>query len=281
MNSSAPGRVHCTGRFSFVAPEEMKVTGRSQSMYLTEVSTIPMVPGGIDLYWKNRLAQIGPVQPRRFEFQPDVRSAWYVGSSTFPNILMLEMVKPVNGSLLVVSGDAYVGKEHLTETLVKDVVNAYVPRSDRGFCVGNGAITLEPSQNEQATVALASTTSPDIEIRFTTQTVREPDMMAYSNVDEDEEIASSSGGTLTVLRNDQRSAAGLSGKEIWISASAPDEMPMVRFSWHYPGLGRSSTEPSINIVGSAPVNKQAQLESTWNTVLTSLRPIPLPTAEAK
>jgi hypothetical protein len=281
VSSSTSGRLHCAGRFAFVAPEEMRDTGRTQSIYGTNVSVIPVVPGGVDAYWKSRLAQIGAVQPRRFDFQPDVRSAWYIGSSTSPSLLTLEMVKPVDAGLLHVSRAANSGKEHLAESLAKDIVSAYVARTDRGFCLGSGAITLEPSQYEQARLVLASTVSPDIDIEIATRTVGEPDVTTYSNVDEETEVASSGGGTLTVLRNAQRSAAGLSGKEIWISVSAPDEMPMLRFTWHYPGIGGSSTEPSINIVGSAPQLKRAHLEAIWNSVLTSLRAIPLAPAEAK
>lgn len=281
MSISNAGRVYCTGRFSFIAPEEMGETGRGQSMYRTNVKTIPVPPGGVEAYWKDRLARIGPVQPRRFEFQPDVRGAWYVRNATFPNILTLEMVKTVSGGLLVVDREADAGKEDLAETLVKDIVNAYVPAGDRGFCVGNGAITLEPSQNEQARLSLAPAASPDVEIRFATRTVREPDIKTYSDVDEEKELTSAHGGTLTVLLDRKRSAAGLSGKEIRISVAVPGDKPSLRFTWHYPGIGGSSTQPSITIVGSAPTGKQAQLEAIWETVATSLRAVPLSPAGSR
>jgi hypothetical protein len=275
MNNSTTGRVQCAGRFSFLAPETMNVTGRSQSMYLTNVTTIPVPPGGIDAYWKDRLAQIGALQPRVFALQADVKSAWSARNSTFPNDLTLEIVKPVNAGLMVVECEADAGKENIAETLVRDIVNAYVPASDRGFCVGNGAITLEPSQNEQVRLSLEGSGFPEIEIRLETRTVREPDMKTYSDVDEEKSLASEQGGTLTVLLDRQRSAAGLPGKEIWISFAAPGDKPNVRFSWHYQGVGASGTQPSINIVGSAPVEKKSQLEAIWESVLTSLRAVPL------
>lgn len=275
MDTSSTERVYCTGRFRFIAPEEMDETGRGQSMYRTNIKTIPVPPGGVEAYWKVRLAQIGPVQPRRFEFQPDVRSAWSARNATFPNILTLEMVKPVSGGLLFVDREADAGKENLAETLVKDLVNSYVLATDRGFCVGNGAITLEPSQNEQARLSLAPKASPDIEIRLATRTVGAPDVKTYSDVDEERGVTSAAGGTLSVLRDQERSGAGLSGKEIRISAVIPGEKPSVRFTWHYPGAARSSTKPSINVVGTAPVDKQKQLEAIWETVMTSLRTIPL------
>lgn len=275
MDTSSTGRAFCTGRFRFIAPEEMDETGRGQSMYRTNVKTIPVPAGGVEAYWKGRLAQIGPVRPQRFEFQPDVRSAWSIRNATFPNIVTLEMVKPVSGGLLLVDRDADVGKENLAETLVRDIVNSYVPTGDRGFCVGNGAITLEPSQNEQARLSLAPKASRDIEIRFATRTVGEPDMKTYSDLDEERGITSAHGGMLTVLRDQARSAAGLSGKEIRISVALPGDKSSVRFTWHYPGVGRSSTQPSINIVASGPIDKKTQLEEIWEAVANSLRAIPL------
>jgi len=83
------------------------------------------------------------------------------------------------------------------------------------------------------------------------------------------------GGTLTELREQQRTAAGLSGKEIWISFSEPGEKPSVRFTWHYPGVADTPTQPAIDIVGFGPVDKKPQLEAAWKTILTSLHAVPL------
>ncbi len=275
MSNTTNGQVQCAGRFSFLAPETMNATGRSQSMYLTSVTTIPIPTEGVDAYWKGRLAQIGTLRPRVFAPQPDVKSAWSARNSTFPNILTLEMVKPVSGGLIVIESEADSGKEEVAETLAKDIVDSWVAAGDRGFCIGNGAITLEPSQNEQARLALVDSSAPGVEIRFETRTVREPDMKTYSDVDEEKAVASGSGGTLDVLRDQRRSAAGLSGKEIWISLAVPGDKPGLRFTWHYPGAGASSTQPSINIVGSAPLEQKARLEAIWEEVLTSLRAVPL------
>jgi hypothetical protein len=274
MNNTTIGRVQCAGRFSFVAPEAMDATGRSQSMYGTNVTTIPVPSGGIDAYWTSRLAQMVAVS-RVFELLPGVKGAWSARNRAFPKLLTLEIVQPVSGGLILVDRQADAGKENTAETLVKAIINSYVPASDRGFCVGNGAITLGPSQNEQVRLTLGESGSPEIELRFETRTVREPDMKTYSDVDEEKSVASAHGGTLTVLRDQRRSAAGLPGQEIWIFAAVPGDNPGLRFSWHYPGVGASGTQPSINIVGSAPVEKKVQLEAIWESVLTSLRAVPL------
>ncbi len=279
MTKPTAEQIQCVGRFSFAVPEAMNVTGRSQSMYRTNVSSVSLPAGDIDAYWTGRLSEMGTVL-RRFDLEPGVKSAWSARNPVYPKILTLETVKPVSGGLIAADREADAGKEDVAEALVRDIINAYVPASDRGFCIGSGAITLEPSQNEQARLTLESSASPEIELRFETQTVREPDTKTYSDVDEERSVASAHGGTLTVLRDQQRSAAGLQGKEIWISATVPGEKPLVRFSWHYPGVGASGAQPSINIVGSAPVEKKAQLETIWETVLTSVRVVPL-AAETK
>jgi len=287
MNTSSNGNLHCAGRFSFLAPEEMRETGRGHSIYRTNVSTALVAPGGAQAYWNQRLAKIRAIEPptegdlpRTFELQPGVSAVWYVENRSFPDILTLESMEPLGDYVLVVDREADKGKESLAETLVKEIVGSYAPSTDRGFCVGQGAITLEPSRNEEASVSFAHATANGIEVRFETQTVHAPDTTTYSNVEEEKDFASSAGGSLTVLREEPRSAAGLPGKEIRISAAFPDEEPMVRFTWHYPGVGRSGEQPAIDLVGSAPADRQALLEKIWETLLNSLRAVPLAPAQA-
>jgi hypothetical protein len=274
MNNTTTGQVQCAGRFFFEAPEAMNVTGRSQSMYGTNVTTIPVPSGGIDAYWAGRLAQMGAAQ-REFELQAGVKGAWSARNPVFPKLLTMEIVQPVSGGLIVVDRQADTGKESVAEKLVKAIIDSYVPTNDHGFCIGIGAITLGPSQNEQVRLTLGDSSAPEVEIRLETRTVREPDTKTYSDVDEEKSLASASGGTLDVLRDQKRSGAGLPGKEIWISLVVPGDKPGMRFTWHYPGIGASGTQPSINIVGTAPVEKKSQLEAIWESVLTSLRAVPL------
>jgi len=280
MNYTATGRVQCIGRFSFVAPAAVNVTGRSQSIYLTTVTTIPTPSGGMDAYWIKRLPGPGTRQPGEFALQAGLKSVWSARNPMFPNILTLEVVKPISGGLIVVESEAQIGNQSIAETLVKDIVNSYVPANNRGFCLGNGSISLDPSQNEHVRLTMVDSSFPEIEIQFETQTVNEPDLRTYTNLDEERSLASGRGGTLTVLRDQQRFAAGLSGKEIWISFVVSGDKPGLRFTWHYPGVGSSSTQPSINILGSAPAEKKVQLAAIWETVLTSLSSVPL-AAETK
>src|ERR1017187_9320243 len=98
MNNTTTGQVQCAGRFFLEAPEAMNVTGRSQSMYGTNVTTIPVPSGGIDAYWAGRLAQMGAAQ-REFELQAGVKGAWSARNPVFPKLLTMEIVQPVSGGL--------------------------------------------------------------------------------------------------------------------------------------------------------------------------------------
>jgi hypothetical protein len=284
VSSSSEGQWLCAGRFAFRAPDSMRVVGRTASMYRTNVDVIPMTQGGIDGYWSARLAAIAltqPLVPRRVALSGGTLGVWYRSNRAFPNVLTLEVAKPLDRAIVVATREGEAGKEAVGEELAADIVNAYVPNAERGFCVGGGSIVLEPSQNEHARIALETPSEPAIEIRVETQTVREPETTAYANTDEDEEIARRHGGTLTSLRDAQRVIANMPGKELWVSAAVPGEPPMLRYSWHHPGESGSSARPSVTVVGSARTSQRAALEAAWEAILGSMRAIPLPPAERK
>jgi hypothetical protein len=259
----------------------MRVAGRSQSIYRTDVKLVAMTAGGPDAYWNARLAQVAPMHPRRVDLKAGTLGVWYSGNRTFPKVLTLEVAKPLDGALLVASREGEAGKESLGESLASDIVNAYVRTTDRGFCVGGGSIMMEPSQNEYSRVALESLRIPQVELRVETQTVREPERSAYANTDEDEEIVRASGGSLETLRNGERLAAELRGHELWIEAAVPGQPTTIRYAWHYPGEAGSSVRPSVTIVASAQPSQRQLLNDVWETVLTSLRPIPPPPPERR
>jgi len=274
MTSSASEQQwQCGGRFAFIAGA-VNVMDRSQSIYRTNVTTLAMPPNGIDGYWATRLGRNGS-PPRPVELQAGVKSAWSARNAAFPKILTLEAVSPVRDGLLLVDREADAGKEDVAETLVRDIINAFVPSTEHGFCVGTGAIALEPSQNEQVRLTLAKSDAPDVEVRFQTRTVREPDTSTYSNLDEEKSLVASRGGTLNIVRDGARVAADMSGKEIWIAVAVPNEPALVRFTWHFAGEASSPTHPSIDIVGTTTRERTGQLESLWESILGSLRAIPL------
>ncbi|HTX38151.1 MAG TPA: T6SS immunity protein Tli4 family protein [Bryobacteraceae bacterium] len=268
------GKSLCVGRFAFMAPETMMVNGRGQSIYSTAVEAVPLPADGLDAYWTTRLKRMGP-EPRVFELETGVKAAWSARNPQFPNILTIETAKPVEGAVLVAEREADAGKESIAETLVKVILRSYVPASGFGFCVGSGALTVDPSINETARLTLGGRDLPEMELQMETHTVGEPDLTTGSNVEEERAFVGGAGGTLRVLRDQTRAAAGLEGKEIWISAEFPGEKPGLRFSWHYPGVAASGVLPSIHVVASAPLERRSRLELLWESVMVSLQRIPL------
>ena len=170
--------------------------------------------------------------------------------------------------------DGEAGRETTLETLVRNVLNAYVPGQSQGFCVGNGSITSEPGTNEHAGIGFEHNKVHGMEIFFDTQTVKEPDTQIFSNLDEEKEVVNANGGKLTVLLDHQRLVSVLEGKEMRISVTSPNETPTVRFTWHFAGVPADSSRPMINIKAVAPTADQKSLETIWEGVLQSVRPTP-------
>jgi Tle cognate immunity protein 4 C-terminal domain len=282
MKTESKENEQCIGRFRFALPSTMSVSGRSQSIYHVDVSTVPIPPGGAQSLWNARVTQLRALTPqatngssvRTFELEPGVPALWSAKNPDSPQRLNLEVMKVSGNHVLLASRSLDVGEETKMETLVKIVVDAYLPNVNSGFCVGFGSITSEPGLNEQTRIALAHKQLSDLEITLQTQTVARPDLRTYSDVNEEKDFMAAKGGKLSVLRNHSRSVAALEGKEIWIVAEGPGEPPLVRFTWHFAGVPQNSSKPMINVVGTAPVKNQLDLEKIWDDLLNSIQTVP-------
>lgn len=280
MNTSGQS----SGRFQFSIPDTLVSTGRSQSMYHFSLSAEPVPPEGPLAAWSRRLGPIRDVTPppgvpqailRTFELQPGVPAVWYFGNRAAPTVVTLTAMKSFENHLLFLSFDATLGKEAFPEQFAAKLFNSYVPGATYGFCLGYGAITLDPSAYESAGINFQDRTLADLRIEFDVQTVGVPDTRSYSNLKQEETLAASGGPGFTRLREQERTIGELKGIEIRISMSVPSGEPMLRFSWHFPGIANSSIRPRINIVGTAVASHRAQLETDWETVLQSFRPVPV------
>jgi len=281
MNQTTNGGLCCIGRFHFAAAD-FKVTRRSQTIYRVDVNTMPLSAGGFGVAWQARLAEIralasatlGDPIIRSFELQPGIFGAWYIGDPDSPQLRSLQVLKPADNHFIQADVTADAGNEAMAEGLVREILNAYRPTTEHGFCVGFGSIVLQPAQIERATLKLAHRTLAGVLLRFDTETVKTPDTRTFSNLTEAELVVQGSGGQLSVLRNQQTTAAGLLGRELRIAVTVPGEEPFVRFTWHFPGEPLNAVKPQIDIVGSAYTTQQAALEALWEDMLGSLRPIP-------
>jgi type VI secretion system (T6SS) Tli4-like immunity protein len=283
MTGESKENAQCIGRFYLTVPDVLIVAGRSQSIYRVDVDTVPIPSGGLQALWDATVVKFRPLPAPQdsdssdratFTLQPGVRAIWYIANPSSPQIRTLKGIKPVANHAVIAARSGETGKEQNVETLVRNVLDAYQPVTTQGFCVGFGSINSEPGVNEQTLISFDHKKIHDFDIRFETRTVSKPDTQTYSDVDEEKELTASAGGKLNVLRDHSRSVAGLEGKEIAISASAPGEPASLRFTWHFPGVPQSSSKPMINIVGSAPVSQQPELEKIWDALLKSIQTVP-------
>jgi hypothetical protein len=294
MEARTSSTQHCIGRFQFGLPETFSVTKRSQSIYNVAVSTHPLAPGGAGAFWKSRIARIERLRPpqgasraliRSFEFAPGTPAAWYYRNPETRELVALEAAKVVADHAVVANRGADLEMNEVdrlgtsghavVERLVKNVLNDYAPSTRRGFCVGSGSIvTAKPARNEQVQITFTHRASPKVSLELETMTVARPDTLTYSNLDEERRTAAP-GTRVTVLRETERVVSALRGKEIWVAVAPSGEPAFLRFTWHFPGVAVKGDQPSINIVGSALQGEQALLENAWETLLSSLQPVPL------
>ena len=283
VNASTSSITERIGRFQFHVPDSMTLTGRSQNMYRFEITTAPMPAIGAEQAWNRRLTEIRALTPppgarsalrQTLQLQPGVPAAWYNRSSSLPAVVTLTAMLQEDNHLLWITGDGDAGKEEAIAGIARSILAAFAPGDADGFSLGFGAITTAPSANESTRLSVEG---PDgTTLTFATQTVQQPDHLTYTDVDEEQQVVAAHGGSLQILREDTRVVATMQGVEIRISASPRNEPPFLRFTWHFQGEPGNSARPKIDIMGSAPVARRAALETTWDAVLGSLRPIPAP-----
>jgi hypothetical protein len=272
----------CIGRFRFSIPETLVVNGRSQSIYHVEVNTVAMPRGGIRELWGKEMARLEALGPTmgtksavvgELELEAGMRAIWYADNPTSPQLHELVAMKAFGDHVVRATRGGEASKHEIVETLVRGVINDYAATPASGFCLEEGAITSEPSLNEKALVSFAHRKLADFDIEFATTTVSEPELGVTE--EEEKEAAESDGGTYAELRNQQRTAAGLEGKERMSAVALPGRKSLVRFTWHFPGIPESSSGPNVDITASAPKEHRAELEKIWETMLKSLRPVPV------
>ena len=55
----------------------------------------------------------------------------------------------------------------------------------------------------------------------------------------------------------------------------PGKAPLLKYGWHFAGVGRDATKPSISFFGQADADAQPELDAAWEVVIPSLRPVPV------
>jgi len=250
------------GRFRLALPEGYELSSREQSIYATKVWTVEK----LDPAWAAAL-------PNRIStptLLPGVEAVWYENQS----VRLLEAARPYPGHAFRLLRDAPAGKEPQAEKLATNILNAYAPSAESGFAVGHGAIRLGPAQLETTKLNLRAKDTPDQKISFSTQTVAHPDTAQYMDTKEEADVMRMMGGRLEVFTERKRTLAGLEGVEIQLLMAPPNAPPMVRYTWHFPGVPGDGTQPKINFVAHTTPDRRAALDAPWEAVLASLAKIP-------
>lgn len=259
------------GRFRLGVPAPLTVGYRAQSIYDVEVRTVPIVEGR----WAARLAELGSRLRSQPELGEKTQAAWFIQNPAIPSALLLEAMRTEGDFVLWGKLGAPTGKEAIGERLMRSVLTGFVPSVTTGFCLGPGAIRKGPSVSESARITLTEPGDKGVKVEFSTLTVARPDTKTFMNLDEERTFATTAGGTMTVLRERDRTVAGLVGREIWIVMALPAEGTEVRFTWHYPGVGEDGTKPRIDIIGRSAHRNQNELERVWEAMLPSIETVPV------
>ena len=254
------------GRFRVGVPEGLSVVNRSQMIYGVDVAAAPAQAGA----WEARVAAHAEKVVSRPSLGSGVAALWFKEGSD----LILEAQAVRDGIAVSVIRDAPEGKEAVAEKLASAVLESYKPGTAAGFCLGPGAIHMGPSLSESVRISWQFPAGGG-KVEFSTQTVTEPDMKTFMDVEEERGMAGAAGGTLTVLSERDRTLAGLNGREIRILVTLPGQEPQVRFTWHHPGVGRDGTKPRIDFLAKTSLSGQPALEAAWEAMLPSLKAVPV------
>lgn len=254
------------GRFRVGVPAGLEAVSRSQMIYGVEVAAEPVQTGA----WEAKVAAHAEKIVSRPSLGAGVAAIWYKEGSD----LILEAQALRDGIAVSIVRDAPEGKEAVAEKLASAVLENYKPGAAAGFCLGPGAIHMGPSLSESVRMNWQLPAS-GVKLEFSTQTVTEPDMRTFMDVEEERGMAGAAGGTLAVLSERDRTLNGLNGREIRIVVTLPGKEPQVRFTWHYPGVGRDGTKPKIDFVAKVAVSGQPALEAAWEAMLPSLESVPV------
>jgi len=280
-------REHRIGRFRFLLPAALVVQGRSQSIYRAEAGTVAIPPGTADAWWAAKLATLRRgkrpagvadiiIRPLAVP-APEMRGVLHYAGPDTPELQTVLVMKPFADHLVHISRQTEADGVPEIEKMVLGTIASYVPGGREGFDIGHGSLTSVPGVNEQARIAFRHASLPKLELDFDTRTVRAPEKEdPLAGVEQDQQRLAAAGQTLTVLRNQRRSVAGLPGMEGRLLLKAiPPADSLLRYSWSHPGVAALPTAPAIMVVASAPQRDQAALEAAWEQLLGSLQLLPL------
>ncbi len=271
----------CIGRFSLVLPAGWSAVGREQMIYRSRVTD--------DLQRFTLLPGIGKTQgvlrgdlpasdPLLQEFSLDGvgPGAWFgLGSTNSPSrhVVLLAGSAEAGVRLEVL---ATKGREAQAQEGLRQLAAGYRPGARTGFCLPNGAFAVDPGRNESTRIAAENTHLPGAELRFSTTAVSKPRSDGpLSDPAADAQAMAGSGTSLKPLGQTDRKVAGLDGRDSRAQLQEPGKAPTLVYRFFFAGIAANAAAPEIIIALDGPASQQALLDSSWNQLLDSIRPVAL------
>lgn len=268
------------GRIDISIPSDFSFTGRTQTIYHVDASTIPLTNNTGSEIWTNRLDEIKQEHIKAgnnhdsIEVQhtsSGLKVVFYNANPGYPDQTFLEAQQDLGDHILSLK---YQGKSEKQENMLKlvsIVSDSYTQDIPYGFNIGRGSITSKPSRNEHASAGFVAKTN-NIELFITTQTSgKYLSDHPLEDIDHEIEALSKEGVTLKVLKNYKKTIEGFEGYEGRIFVESQSEEPIFRFTWFYSGITADSFNPEILIKATGPKKHMDTFNHAWDEIIESLK----------
>jgi Tle cognate immunity protein 4 C-terminal domain len=265
-----PARSHCVGRFSFSLPQDWTRQGQQQSIYLLKVWTEPLPDRTTPKQLLHHHAGSGG---GTVSDQPALAGGILLahqrpqGDGTALRVLALQ---PWGGTMLLGQMDTTPQRMDAAYQVIAQVLPSWRAQAQSGFCLESGALTIAPSRNERARMALG--TSADVSLVLQTETVAQPVPLPDAEGDaQDARALAAGGGQLTLLGRAERTLAGLPGRERLLLLKADAQSaPQLLYRWEHGGAPADALRPRVQLQLQGPADQRPRLDQAWALVSASL-----------
>lgn len=291
MNSNGPKMVSVhLGRFVTEQPEWLQWEGGRHSVRHVMIKERPW-PNETDpsrafeQRWDSTMAtlrerdfkgtaDIEQVVVEKREIRPGLRGVLYHRGYS-PEELMWHALLQTSRVGVTFQKNSWKGEAKGDLEVVKKAADAYQPKTNEvdtngGFHIREGVITLPFQEAESLTARYAGN---EIELTYDFKTLREsPESSLWERIKDGvlKEAARVVNLSMDTIRDRERTAAGLEGKEEVVEYSENEEQ-RVTLLWLYPGKVQSGIHPRIEIEMEVPAKALDDTLPVWDHILDSLR----------
>jgi len=266
------------GRLDFSLPKKFKLIGRSQSIYLLQVETIPLQGKSEKEIWDKRVKYL---QAKHIangysldtfkitEISPGFSAVFYKDNPSMPFSITVEAYKPVPGNIFRMEFTGETGKEDVMLRGIALTADDYRPNIANGFSIGAGSLISPPSKREHASAGFKDGENSmrlDVELNTAGSRLSKGPL---ENIDEEIQGLGAEGIKLKVLERRSRKAAGFNGEQALVELKDSEESSF-RYTWFCPGETADSFKPEIRIQFRGSTENLEQATAEWNSIIDSL-----------